>query len=530
MRRTMRLTLLASTVLAAAGCGSGSECDHACAPAGATQCVGDVLQVCAAGDDGCRQWQDLMDCAGTGARCEVLAAGDATCLTTCENACPAADDKRCQGDVLQICAEDDSGCRAWEDVWDCAQSGMRCDDSGDTVQCAGTCSDTCPAAGDSRCLGSLVQRCTEGPGGCLAWTDEQDCADSDRQCDDSGDEAGCTEGCIDPCVELGARRCSPGDDAIQVCADAGGDCLRWVVEQDCAGADPPATCVSMGGQLLCQPRCAHGCSLSERDTARCADNAVEVCSLGDEGCYRWQIDADCDLNGLVCIQDQEAGTAACRDPADHPERTSILNGSFELDPDTTPAASLSHWRSELVLEADDLGSDTRVSAGHALHEAQSLHVLLRAENEGGDAHGKVTQRLTTAQPRSSSASHFSLWASDDVADEMQNPNYRLELRLVFEDAANAVPVLLRCERAGYFGCWDIDQEPVGPFDEYRQQAAGSGGLNWKRYTVAVPEDIDRSNFVVQIWYRIWFSESLGPVESELYLDRVFFSDAAGNPS
>jgi hypothetical protein len=495
---------------------------------GQSRCDGSVLQICAADENlaGVLRWIDQRDCADQGAVC---VAGDdmAACEEQCNDTCPAAGQSRCAGDVVQSCAMADDGCLHWRDDLDCAAAGSSCEMQDGRAGCS--CNDTCDPEGSRRCNGTIIERCALGPDGCRRWEPEQDCADDDALCDDTGDGAACVDDCIDPCATLDEKRCSPDDSAVQICQDSGQGCWQWVLEEDCAGRTPPATCVELGGSPLCQHNCANECQPEEAGDGRCVDNVAETCTENADGCFVWAFEQACDDDSLVCDLDGD-GASVCVDPAGIPEQTTIRNGSFELDLPGTAGDEIAYWDSELDADGQQNTILVEVTAAYGFAGEQSLHLLLSGSTDGSTGIDFI-HTLSTDSPRRTHARHVTLWVTEDVSDGTTNLHFAKAMRLVFDDGEAVVPVQLRCSRGGYSNCYALgSQDTIPPYDHGVEQQTGGGGLIWKRYTVDIPEEIDRSRLKVGVWYRLRAADSqVAMAELEIYFDRVFFSDENGNP-
>ena len=113
------------------GCGDdgGPNCDdvaNPCTTADASQCTGNLIQTCSADADGCLAWVDGTNCATIGLICDD-SAGSAECV--CADVCTTADETQCVGNVIQTCAVGADGCLDWANGSDCAATGQICDDT-----------------------------------------------------------------------------------------------------------------------------------------------------------------------------------------------------------------------------------------------------------------------------------------------------------------------------------------------------------------------------------------------------------------
>lgn len=113
----------------------------------------------------------------------------------CSDLCGTAGETRCEGDWVQVCGDGANGCRDWLQVTDCTQSGQSCAESSSGAACEGACSDACMTAGDTQCLGTVVQTCELGTSGCLVWVAGTDCASNGERCDDAVEPAVCAPVC-----------------------------------------------------------------------------------------------------------------------------------------------------------------------------------------------------------------------------------------------------------------------------------------------------------------------------------------------
>ncbi len=185
-----------------------------------------------------------------------------------QDTCSESGLRRCSpdGDFVQVCATGEDGCLAWTNQADCAADGLTCTQDGDEFACS--CEDECPAEGDSRCAGTVVQKCIKNSNGCLGWQDAIDCAQQHQTCDDASSQAVCT-GCTSDCDETGATRCN--GDILEVCADQKG-CLFWLANQDCSAQG--AVCSDASGTAMCTTECSDNPDCGQGQYCaknRCAD-------------------------------------------------------------------------------------------------------------------------------------------------------------------------------------------------------------------------------------------------------------------
>jgi hypothetical protein len=76
--------------------------------------------------------------------------GEALCVLECEDECPLEGEPRCDGDVMDVCARGESGCREWVPFLDCALESppQVCEDADGMVACslAAGVADDCASA------------------------------------------------------------------------------------------------------------------------------------------------------------------------------------------------------------------------------------------------------------------------------------------------------------------------------------------------------------------------------------------------
>lgn len=311
----------AGAVPGAAGSLGLSPCDP-----GQTRCLGTRLEECGAQ----ATWQVLDSCAtpelceqarstGSGTcllpacamgerRCEgnrVLACNAARTELVEEQVCPPSErcdprrgcdplpctpgERRCNGARIEVC-DAQAGDFVASEQPDCASAEL-CSEPGATgaaseVRCL---EPVCPA-GEFRCAGALLQRCSDGRN---AWLDFAPCA-SAALCDASLGP----QGCAPPVCEAGALRCA-GDTLVR-CRE-GGD-----------GSDPVAECAQAGGcdpgTLTCRDPCIPG-------GARCSGPFLETCEDVLSGWQRRECEsaALCDFATRSCLAPRcEPSARGCR--------------------------------------------------------------------------------------------------------------------------------------------------------------------------------------------------------------------------
>ena len=307
MKKILVLTWMVAA-LAAVGCGdddSGNRCEGVpetdlCETAGELQCStdGTTVQSCAADANGCLVWSSTTTC-GVNQAC--VATGDAP-VCECVDEC-AAGEAECRGSVVWACEADADGCLAWEAGDDCADSDEACVESGTTASCETGCVSDCGGAGESHCIGDVIEICTDVGGGCLQWQDGDDCTETSEVCDDSSGSAVCVAGCTPDCDTADATQCNA--DAIETCTDVGDGCLQWQETTDCT--ETSQVCDDTSGTPTCVTPCVSDCTTA--DATQCDGTVIETCTDVGDGCLQWVGGDDCATTADYC--DATSGTATC---------------------------------------------------------------------------------------------------------------------------------------------------------------------------------------------------------------------------
>ena len=132
----------------------------------------------------------------------------------CNDVCNSGD-HRCNGDVLEVCATDQFGCKLWDVETDCTDNGQYCDDTNGTPTCVTpeTCEDGIQNQDETDVdCGGLCNPCDVGSG----CSDDDDCT-----------SGACTNG---TCVLCHAGTFHCFGNYLRVCAD---DESSWNDSQHC---------------------------------------------------------------------------------------------------------------------------------------------------------------------------------------------------------------------------------------------------------------------------------------------------------
>lgn len=285
---------------------SCETCTDSCLSADSSRCNDTVIQVCSIGASGCLEWTDETDCGDGGEICE-MSGGAAACVRGCEDECEVEGDTHCDSEMVEVCALDIDGCRYWVEQTDCAAETppLYCDDSAEPAVCAEECVNHCTPAEDTQCDGDVVESCEMQDSGCLDWAAEEDCSVTADYCEERGEGAvcvSCEHGCDDP----SATRCNGNE--VEACNPDDHGCLGWATIDDCASMG--AVCVTTGEDAGCVESCdpedtAAACSDTiDNDCDSYTDcddfDCIDFCACiplsdewGDDACSDG-IDNDCD--------------------------------------------------------------------------------------------------------------------------------------------------------------------------------------------------------------------------------------------
>ena len=290
-------------------------CTSSCTTEGDLRCDADLLQVCNSNADGCLYWETSEDCTANvpAQECDDSGATPA-CVSTCSDSCPAENDVHCNGDSIETCTMGANGCLAWETTTDCSANApaQTCDESGGTPQCADACQDACPAEDDLQCNGDNIETCTMGANGCLAWETTTDCSANTpaQTCDDSGATPVCADTCQDACPTENDVQCN--GDIIETCTVGTNGCLAWETTTDCSTNTPAQTCDDSGATPVCADTCQDACP-TENDV-QCNGDIIETCTVGANGCLAWETTTDCSANSPAQTCDDSGAAPVCADP------------------------------------------------------------------------------------------------------------------------------------------------------------------------------------------------------------------------
>lgn len=184
-------------------------CENQCETQSELQCSGaSIIQICEEQADGCLDWEEYLDCDANDPPqvCDDTG-GTPDCVDECTDVCLVVDETQCLGEVIQTCAVQENGCMDWESGDDCSthDPAQFCDDTTGEALCTDGCLNQC-TDGITQCNGDFIQTCAVQTSGCTDWDDTTDCsAETPSQiCDDSSGTPVCREpaggSCADPVV------------------------------------------------------------------------------------------------------------------------------------------------------------------------------------------------------------------------------------------------------------------------------------------------------------------------------------------
>jgi hypothetical protein len=310
-------------------------CQDACS-AGQSACDGTVIQNCTQDSQNCYYYVAGTDCAATSQVCEVVN-NTAQCVTPCQSDCPTLNATRCMGNVVQTCTQNGT-CLNWADTTTCAVH-QKCDEANGAASCV--CDNVCDANA-TRCQGTLIQACTEDDNQCRYWLDGTDCAATQQACVETGG-AHCETTCQSDCTTLDATQCA--GNTVQTCLQ-NGVCLNWTTTDTCGAREvcngnvTPAVCE-------CQNECSAG-------AGRCTGEVPETCTADGDGCYYWSAGTSCADTNQICILDGNGLPTCVTNCA-----TILQDGSFEVG--TPPWVQVSNNFNDLVICDSSCGIDAALT-------------------------------------------------------------------------------------------------------------------------------------------------------------------------
>lgn len=277
-----------------------NKCTDKCS-ANAWKCTTKGYQVCTK-KDGCFDWSEPEQCPDD-TKCDaqkrecVKQSGSTEGPTpppaVCNDVCKSGD-KKCDGDAITICEQDDDNCWGWSKPKSCGTNQI-CDKQNN--ECVEGCNDACPGEGKKKCNGARIQTCqADETTGCLVWSSPESC-DSNQHCDSATNT--CVDGCVDECQKEGDTECV--DDGYRVCGQFDDDsCLEYGEITGC------------GTNATCNPatnKCEQGCDDDCADGAiACNDSNTEVviCKRNTTThCLEYVTQTTCN-DGEICNDDAEA--------------------------------------------------------------------------------------------------------------------------------------------------------------------------------------------------------------------------------
>ena len=201
----------------------------------------------------------------------------------------------------------------------------------------------------------------------------------------------------------------------------------------------------------------------------------------------------------------------------------IPNSGFEADPPGTEKDDITDWDFEMVSE---LGTTPEINEllivdDYYFTGDQSVYFHMQTDSAPPDhSNCRAAQYLSTSEPAVTTADYITLWVGG--AGYTTSSRYYWNIQLQLTDGANNYSEKLRCD------CWGLNEGCTpNHYDYYDATATGADGQTWKRYTRAIPPEMDRSNLTVTIKHHrnSWdYTQSA----SWYRLDDIYFSDADGN--
>jgi len=317
-------------------------CTPNCTQADARRCRTDegATEQCLLNASGCLTWQVQQTC-GANEHCELVT-GVPSCEPGCTDNCGPNQATRCSGAVVQRC-ETDGACLRWTDVQDCSDDSQACVVVAGSAEC-GTCNANCPNVGDLHCNGNLLEICADAGGNCLVWQLQQNCTLNGLICEETGTPA-CVQGCTDACDEASYPACN--GTVLETCVLQADGCSDLIPEEDCSLRGMGWTCDPGAVPPACVQACVPSCTQGTPN--RCETHLLlEACDpiTNLVTCYQWQPEAcqqddnctPCDDATFDTVCDEANGVCVCAIPCGADDRTCCDASQF-CDPNTNACAT-----------------------------------------------------------------------------------------------------------------------------------------------------------------------------------------------
>ena len=279
-------------------CIEANDCTNECNNLNEKKCFGNSIKKCGQfDDDNCLEWREIDSCDGS------QTCFNGSCIDECTSNCYRENDKKCLGDMVQICIKE-GNCLKWKNQNSCS-GGNICDNG----ECVSSCSDQC-SENEKRCIGDIVEICKNNfdTDSCLEWGKLEGCDKRGESCGNGE----CSPSCIDECDELGDIECD--GNLVKICQKSQTtECYELVTSRECTngkicsrGTCMSSTCVSTCntyGDLSCE---GINVAICTNDTDGClSTTVVESCSSDDYCAAGRCIEKNA---GKVC----NAGTKICQ--------------------------------------------------------------------------------------------------------------------------------------------------------------------------------------------------------------------------
>ncbi len=318
------------------------------------------------------------------------------------------------------------------------------------------------------------------------------CGSCNATCTGSGSGSTCGDGVVCPETES----CDDGY------TDACGSC-----NADCTGPGTGSTC---GDGVVCP------------ESEMCDDGGTDACGSCNASCTGSGSGSTCG-DGQRCPDTEECDdgyTDACgscnADCTGSGSGVIPPNGGFEADAVGTTFSAITDWDHSST--GAILAEDLEIVDDYYLSGSQSVYTLLRS---GGGLNNTGYQYLSTENPVSTTADYVTVWIGGEGYTTSSRYSWRVRIKLT--DGTNNYTEYLRCD------CWG-NNEGCTPnhYDYYDATTTGADGTTWKRYTRAIPAELDKSSLTVEIQHT-QVSWDWTQATSWYRVDGIYFSDSGGNP-
>lgn len=202
-------------------------------------------------------------------------------------------------------------------------------------------------------------------------------------------------------------------------------------------------------------------------------------------------------SGLRSSRSRRSGCSPCGESlSQQPMASVIKNPGFELDPPGTSKDQLTGWSYFSESESGAIDDEqVEINDSRAFKGTQSLRIGARSDNrgscQGGNRNANQLLVANNGEPINSNTEFVTVWIRDQEWSSPSRFDFRQEL--FFNNGAYPVSNPFQPEEKVRIFKVRWDGQDI---DRVAETRTGSDGEEWKRYSVKIPDTIDKNNFSV----------------------------------